>query len=329
VFASASDWIHADDGPQVSVFNGDTWLQSLWAQDAWRITEDWRATLGLRYEHWRAYGGEISNAVRATPLAFPSRSSDAWSPKAALSWRANDAWSIKASAGRAVRNPTAAELFQGTIVDDAIVNSDPRLRPETSWTGELSAETMRDKDTLRVTLFRETTRDALYSQPLLVNAGATVNTVQNVGRIRTNGLEVSAQADDVGVRGVSLSSSLTYADSLITDNAAFPGSRGKRQPRVPRWRATLLATWRADDRLSASLGARYSGRQYGTLDNSDPNGATYMGVSDFLVVDARLRYRFDRHWSAAFGVDNLGNRTYWAFHPYAQRSVSGEVRWDW
>jgi iron complex outermembrane recepter protein len=328
VFASAADWLHAGDGRQVSVFNGNTWLASLYGQDSWRIGDAWRATLGVRAERWRAYGGELSNAVRAAPLPFPGRSEIAWSPKAALAWRVDARWTLKASTGRAVRNPTAAELFQGSVVDNAIVNSDPNLKAEKSWTSELSAETQGDAGSLRVTAFRETTRDALYSQPLVVAGGATVNTVQNVGRIRTNGLEMSAQADDVVTRGLGLTGSLTYADSIITANAGFPGSVGKWQPRVPRWRATMLATWKATDHWTATLGGRYSGRQYSTLDNSDPNGNAYMGVSDYLVFDARVRYRFDRHWSAAIGVDNLNDRKYWAFHPYTQRTVVAEVRWD-
>jgi iron complex outermembrane receptor protein len=130
------------------------------------------------------------------------------------------------------------------------------------------------------------------------------------------------------VKGLDLTGSLTYADSIITENAGFPASVGKWQPRVPRWRATMLATWKANDHWTATLGGRYSGRQYGTLDNSDPNGDAYMGVSDYLVFDARVRYRFDRHWSAAVGVDNLNDRKYWAFHPYTQRTVVAEVRWD-
>jgi iron complex outermembrane receptor protein len=334
VFGSGADWLHAGDGRTLSIFNGNTWLESLYAQDSWRFADDWRATLGARWEHWRAYGGQISNALLAAPLPFPDRASNHWSPKAALSWQASPALLLSASAGRAVRNPTAAELFQGTVVDNAIVNSNPDLKPERSWTGELSAETMSEngKDTLRATLFRETTRDALYSQPLLTGATGVVNTVQNVGRIRTNGLELSAQADEVGARagidGLSLSGSLTYANSIITENAGFPASVGKWQPRVPRWRASLLASWRANDALSATLGLRYSGRQYGTLDNSDPNGDAYTGFSDYLVLDARLRYRIDRHWSAALGVDNLNNDKYWAYHPYTQRTLVAELRWD-
>ncbi|WBS04757.1 TonB-dependent receptor [Pseudoduganella sp. SL102] len=322
VFATP-DWLGGTAGRHVSTFNGATRLTSLYAQDTWRIDPRWKATLGARWERWQAHGGEVSSAGSAL-LRFGERREEAWSPKAALAWRFTEAWTLKASAGRAIRNPTAAELFQGSVVDGRIVNTDPGLRAERSWTEELTAEHLAANGSVRATLFHERTRDALYSQPLT----PTVSTVQNVGRIRTAGLELAQQADGVLFQALSLQSSLTYADSRIRDNAALPASVGKRQPRVPRWRATALATWRASDRLSASAGLRYSGTQYGTLDNSDPNGAAYMGVSRYLVADLRLRYRFDRHWSGALGVDNLGNEKYWAFHPYTQRTLVAEVKFD-
>ena len=69
-----------------------------------------------------------------------------------------------------------------------------------------------------------------------------------------------------------------------------PATVGKWQPRVPEWRATALATWRPRENLAASLGARYSGRQYTQLDNADVHGESYLGFSRFLVFDARLRW---------------------------------------
>ncbi len=320
---STPDWLAAADGRHVSTFNGNTRLTSVYAQDTWRIDGRWKATLGARWERWQAHGGEVANAASG-PLRFGERREDGWSPKAALAWRMTDEWTLKASAGRAIRNPTAAELFQGSIVDGRIVNTDPDLRAERSWTEELTAERLLPQGSLRATLFHESTRDALYSQPLT----PTVSTVQNVGRIRTTGLELAQQADDVLVAGLSFNSSLTFADSRIRENAALPASVGKRQPRVPRWRATAQATWRATEKLSASAGLRYSGTQYGTLDNSDPNGFAYMGVSRYLVADARVRYRFDDHWSGALGMDNLGNEKYWAFHPYTQRTLVAELKFD-
>lgn len=61
---------------------------------------------------------------------------------------------------------------------------------------------------------------------------------------------------------------------------------------------------------------------------SPVNGYTYMGVSRFFVVDARVRYRVDRNWAAAPGIDNLGNYAYWNFHPYPQRSYRAELKYD-
>ncbi len=103
---------------------------------------------------------------------------------------------------------------------------------------------------------------------------------------------------------------------------------GKRQPNIPDWRATALASYRWDARWSTTLAARYSGRQFRTLDNSDVNGASYQGVSRYFSVDARVRWQVDRNLSAAFGIDNLNNDRYWNFHPYPQRSYVAELKVD-
>ena len=103
---------------------------------------------------------------------------------------------------------------------------------------------------------------------------------------------------------------------------------GKWQPRVPRWRVTALAVWRASQQLSLSYGARHSGPQFSTLDNSDPNGSAYQGASKYFSTDLRLRWQFDRHWSAALGIDNLNNYPYWNFHPYPQRTWTAELKFD-
>lgn len=320
--SASADWTGGAPASTISRFNGDTRLQSLYAQDTWRFAPRWKATLGARAERWNAFGGELASA--ASTVKFGERRETSVSPKAALAFGVAPEWTIKASLGRAVRNPTASELFQGSIVDNALVNSDPLLRAEKSWTGEFSVERVRNDGVLRATLFAERTRDALYSQPLT----AAVNTVQNIGRIRTNGLELAYQADDVMMSGLTVSSSVTYADSIITENRALQASVGKRQPRVPAWRANLLATYHTGRHWTTSFGARYSGRQYSALDNSDVNSDTYMGVSEYLVTDVRVRYRVNRNWSASVGIDNLGNAKYWAFHPYPQRTVLAELRWD-
>lgn len=317
---NVADWLHDDTGARLSAFGGNTRLTSVYAQDSFDFAERWQATLGARLERWQADGGYIANAT--SMLDFGERSEDYVSPKAALAFSLNPDWTLKASAGRAVRMPTVSELFQGSIAADAIVNNDPTLAPERSWTQELSAVGQFDHGDLRATLFFEDTHDALYSQ---INAfsGTTVTSIQNVERIRTRGVEIAA-----GLRRwdtVELTASLTWTHSRILENDANPSTVGNWQPRVPEWRANAVAVWRPVEGFSATLGARFSGRQYNQLDNLDVHGQSYLGFSRFLVFDTRLRYTLDEHWTAAFGIDNLGNERYWAFHPYTRRTFNAEV----
>jgi iron complex outermembrane receptor protein len=321
--SNTADWISGAAGatPAPSTFSGNTKLGSLWAQDAWRFASDWKAVLGGRLEHWQAFNG----AINGLPLG--ERSESHFSPKAAVSFEASPQWTLKASLGRAVRMPTVSELYQGAVSANAIVNNDPNLKPEKSWTSELSAERELGFGTLRATLFAERTVDALYSQTN-VTVTPNVTNIQNVDAIRTLGAEVALQANDVGLKGLDLNASVTYADSIITRNDKFPASVGQWQPRVPQWRATALLSYALDDQWSGSFGARYSGRQYGQLDNSDSNGFAYTGFSRYVISDVRLRYRANRQWIASVGIDNLGNSTYWAFHPYPQRTLLAELRYD-
>ncbi|HZF28252.1 MAG TPA: TonB-dependent receptor [Gammaproteobacteria bacterium] len=319
--SDTADWLAAAPGALFSAFRGDTDLTSLYAQDTWAFAEGWRATLGARFERWQASNGAVSSATSTLP--FAERSDTTVSPKAAIARQLNPDWTLKASLGRAFRNPTVAELYQGSISTNVIVNNDPNLEPEKSWTSELSGERKLADGLVRLTVFHESTDDALYSQTN-VTVTPNVTNIQNVDEIDTTGLEVAYQSGGFLNDRLDLSASVTYAHSIIEKNDAFPASVGKWQPRVPEWRANAVATYRVGSQWSVTLGMRYSGTQYNTLDNSDPNGFTFTGNSPFLVYDARARYE-SRKWSASVGLDNVGNEEYWAFHPYTQRMLMVDV----
>jgi iron complex outermembrane receptor protein len=247
---ATSDWIAGVPGARNQAFSGRTEIDSLYAQDTWKFAPRWKTVLGLRYEHWHARDGKTSNATTTVAIRQPPR--DHLSPKAALAFQANEDWVLKASLGRAVRMPTVSELYQGGInAAGTLINNDPNLKPEKSWTGELTAERkLADAGLLRLTAFGERTRDALYSQTnVLVTPNVT--NVQNVDRIAPRGWRRPARPATSGLRGLDLNASLTWTDSKIVRNDKFPASVGKWQPRIPEWRATGQATWRGDDRLSA------------------------------------------------------------------------------
>jgi iron complex outermembrane receptor protein len=308
--------------------------------------------LGVRAESWKAANGynkknnfstvDLVTVTSTTSEAYASRHETYYSPKAALSFQATPQWVLKASSGRAVRMPTVSELYGSTTAAAAASGqtfmNEPLLKPERSKTTELTAEKDTGTGLLRITLFTETVRDSIFSEVKVdsLNTSATTKRVTNVGRMRTDGVEIYALDTDAWLKGLDLSGSLTYANSRIKENAGYDYSSNtgtsfntinKFQPRVPMWRASGLALYRWDDKLSTSVGARYSGKQYSQLGNYDVNGFTYTGVSKYFTVDTRLHYQFDKQWSGAVGIDNLNNCEYWNYHLYPGRTLLAELKW--
>jgi len=332
--AIAGDWRTDAAGATQNDVGGNTRLRSVYAQDAWAFAPRWKTVLGARVENWRAVNGfTIFGASSTANATYPERIENHVSPKAALSyeWAADTV--LKASIGRAVRMPTVSELYGATSSVNSRYINDPNLQPEKSWTTELSAEKDLGTGLLRLTYFSENVHDSLYSQTTFdPAANANISRVRNIGRIQTQGVELGYNGNDVFKKGLDLSGSLTYADSRIKDNSGFVAvagdTIGKYQPRVPVWRATALVSYRFDPAWSATFGARYSGKQFSTLNNADVNGSAYQGVSTYFTSDVRVRFQSGKQWSAAVGIDNLNNALYWNFHPYPMRTFLLELKYE-
>jgi len=329
---TSGSWIDGSAGTTVSNVQGDTVLRALWAQDTWAFAPAWKTVLGARLENWQASNGSTSFSAISS-LNYPTRNEQFVSPKAAISNQITEDTLIKGSVGRAVRFPTPAELYGATSTTNSLYLNDPNLAPEKAWTSELTLEKLIGTGTVRLTWFAEQVTDALYLQTVYdPAANKNISRVQNVGRIVTNGLELVYGGTDVGIRGLDLNGSVTWADSVIRENTGFvttPGDTvGKRQPNIPRWRASVLGNYHFTESFSTSLGVRYSGQQYRTLNNIDVNGYTYQGVSPFVTADVRALWRINKTFTASIGIDNLNNYHYWNFHPYPQRTYMATLRAD-
>ena len=319
-----ANWL-AGEATTVSAGNtGKTETQGFYVQDAIRVRQDTTLTLGLRHEQWRAFNGTTTNSTPTT-LSYQERKENFTSPKLSLAWVATEDWLLRGSLSRAMRFPTVTELFQGTISGSSIVNNDPNLKPEKILAGELAAEHELDGGNLRISLFQDNVTDYLTRQTD-TTVSPTVTNVQNVDEVRVRGIETSMQRRNAFMPGLDLTGSLTFAESEILANTKNPASVGKRMIRIPDWRATLAATWHANDKMDFTLAGRYSGRQFNQLDNSDTNDGVYGGVSQFFVMDTKFNYRFDKRLSMSVGVDNLNNEKYYAAHPYTQRTWIAQIK---
>lgn len=343
--SATANWFTSSAASLNAEVGGQSKLQSVYGQDAWAFAPRWKTVLGARLENWSASDGYAKTSVATD--SYAARNEVFASPKAALAYQWSDDTVLKGSVGRAVRMPTVSELYGATTkcadiatkivagacpVGQRWVN-DANLRPEKSWTTELSLEKELANGLLRLTFFNEDVTDSLYSQAVGTKADASiVNMVQNIDAISTQGLEIAFQGENVITRGLDLSGSITYADSRIKANSSYVATvgdtLGKLQPRVPQWRASALANYHWDAQLSTSLGLRYSGDQFSSLNNMDINGFAYTAASRFTVLDLRARYAFQPKLVAAFGIDNLTNAEYWNFHPYPGRTFVAELKYD-
>ena len=324
-----SNWMSGEAETLQSDARGKTATSAVWVQDAWRFAPTLKATVGGRYEWWRAYEGFnfATNQAPVQAVNQPELDASRFSPKASLAWSATDSLIVTASLAKAYRFPTVTELYQAITTGSTITLPNPNLRPERAWSGELSGEYAVERGRLRASYFEEHVSDALVSQSgFLPGSPNAVNFVQNIDKVRSRGIELVGQTFGVGIRGLELSGSVTYVQSIIEEDAALPTAVGKRTPQVPRLRSTLVATYRPDERSAYTVAGRYSGRVFATADNSDIVTHTFQGFDPYFVVDTRFRYQIDRRWSAAIGVDNVFNRKYFLFHPFPQRTVIAEAK---
>lgn len=327
---SAVDWRRSNDGTLVQASEGRTRTLALWAQDRISLASEVDLTLGARYEWWRAWKGFNFSATPALSVEQPEQHRQGFSPKLSLAWTPANTVKFTASAGQAYRFPTVSELYQAVSTGPSITVPDPSLKPERARSEELAAEWTPDKTRIRVSLFNEAIHNALISQtaPLVPGSQTLFNYVQNVPKVRTRGVELAFDRQDL-LPGVEISGSATFADPKTVRDPAFPVAEGKDLPQVPRRRATLVATWHANEAAAFTLAGRYSSRSFATIDNSDPVGHTWQGFEGYFVVDARASFRIGSHWELAVGADNIGGERYFLFHPFPQRSFTAQVTRRW
>ena len=336
--APLPDWLSSTTGTVNTNSYGKTQAAAVYLQDEWRFAPGWSLVAGGRQEHWTASDGSNYNAANVSPnapnLVYADRSYSHFSPKAYVAWQPADSWLLRTSLGKAVRYPTVAEMFQTFNGPGGIRFNDPNLKPEQVISTEWVAEKRWPTAMVRGSLFTEDKSDALISQTN-VSVTPNISSIQNVDKVQTRGLELVGQASDVGLHGLELNGSVTYTRSTITHDSLNPGLEGTDQPRIPRWRATLVGTYRASERLSGSLAWRFSGHQHNALYNTtlgrynDVNPDVYGAVSHYSVVDAKVLLRLDGGFSASFGINNLGNFNYYVNpNPYPQRTVFASLKYD-
>lgn len=341
---NTADWSVGSKGSLNASSRGETRTQALYVQDKWQIAPAWALTVGGRAEYWEAYDGRnqttISNSLKTSD--YEERSQSRFSPKLSLSFEPQPAWGFRAALGQAFRFPSVNELYQALQngASAYFVQSNPDLKPEEVISAEFTAERRFANGLVRASLFHENKYAALISQTLSAGSSIPYDTgtctraagcsfIQNVDHIRTRGIELATQWQDVLIHGLDLQANATLTDAEVLRDKANPSIEGNKPTRIPRSMVKAVATYHQGNDISYSLAARYSGRQYNALDNSDSNPDTFGGASRFFIMDARATYHFAQRWTAALGIDNLNNYKAYVFHPYPQRMGYLQLKFDY
>jgi iron complex outermembrane receptor protein len=340
--------------------SGKTQTEGYWLQDSWDFSRDWNFTVGGRLESWHAYDGANSSIVnnRYQTVNQAEKNSLNFSPKGKLTWMPREDLKFGAAIAQAYRYPTVGEMFQTftNTATNTLVTGNPNLKPEKALSSEISAEYFMNKGKLRLSFFQEQVEDAIYSTMSTLSNGSYASIISNVSQTDTYGIEFSGDKADVGIEGLDVFGSATWADARITDNSAsdaalaalyasssqntrntnlatnphfYDASTSKLLPRIPEWRATFGATYRLTDYFSATVNGRYSGATFSQLNNSDTEHNQWLGNGSYFVVDTKFSYKLNKQFTLIGGIDNINNAEYFIFHPFPQRTYMAQLKFNY
>ena len=343
---NTADWRNAD-APYTSIAtegSGKTRTQALWAQDVWNFSRELKLTVGARYEEFRASDG--LNVNGATTVRQPTVTDHALSPKLTVAWSPSpqahtsslpSPWLLTASIGQAYRFATAAELYQLVSTGATFTSPNPNLKPDDVLATELKIQRNLPAGRVRLSLFQDDIHDAIIAQfnPLIPGSTQLFSFLSNVDHVRARGAELVLEQNNVGMRGLEFTGSLTYLDAKTlalsgraSANAPASAAIGKKLPNIPDWRASFVFTYRPDARWAITFAGRYSDKLWTTLDNTDVNPNTYQGFAAWFAADAHVNFHYNCEWNFSVGSDNVLNRKYFIFHPFPQRTFFAHVKYS-
>lgn len=336
--STTDDYIRASNRMRRNASGGQTALFGVFVEDAILLPARFELTLGLRYEHWRASDGFLSDS--GNDVRYPSRTRDAFSPKAALTFKPDMLTKIVFSAAQATRFPTIGELYQASLISfgpnvgDIDLNGfNPDLEPERGADFQLTG--LRSFGKVKVTLsgYRQKVRNTLFSQTLLVPDGAdsqatvSESLVTNIGAVDTWGADLIVSTSDLFIKGLDFDGNVSWNDPEITKNDLNPDLVGNRFPRVPKWRANVSLRYAATQYLDVATNLRYQSTPERNLENtSNSRCETFFCVSSFSFVDLKTTWHLGS-LDLDFGVDNVFDQNAFVFHPYPGRTFIAGLRW--
>jgi len=282
----------------------------LFGEDLIRI-KNWTVILGARVDDWNNFNASsICTAVVGTcpspNVVYPSRSDLAFSPRLSVLRSLNRSISVTGSVYRAFRAPTLNELYRSFRVANIVTTNNPFLNAErlTGVEAGIKFTALDRKLDLRGTFFWSDIVDPIENVTVDATANPVLRQKQNLGRIRSRGVELD------GVlrvsREVQISAGYAFTDATVVNYTVPPGEvslLGNDVAQVPRNVFTWEARYWNPSRLMLSLQGRFVGNQFDDDQNQYPLGRYY-------TMDLQIGRNLSRNFELYAAAENLLNEHY-------------------
>ena len=300
----------------------------LFGQLSWRFIKDWDATLGTRLERWNLSDGTYRTTAKMDGSLNPQdRQVSAWSPKFSLGYQPGR-WKFRYSVGKAYRFPVADELFgNSNSVNGSQTLADATLKPEDGTHHNILGEYDFDDGYIRLNLFHENIRNAIYNQYIYVPGTTTLSSmISSIGEVETNCIDTTINFDRVMGSDFDVKVNTTILDATIIANPLNPKLVGNQMPLMPNYRTNMLTTYHYGKDWDFSVGTRYQSNMNSQPDNKDLQLTYYGAFTESVYVDLKTTYHFNqRKGHVSVGIDNVNDYQAFYNHPLPMRTFFAQV----
>ena len=264
--------------------------------------------VGARLDRWHNYDAwQVTRTLtQPRPSAintFPDRVETAFSPRLSLLFKPQEKLSLTASIARAFRAPTLNELYRAFRVGDVLTLANENLRAERLTGGEMGARLalFDNRITVRSNLFWSEITRAVSNVTLSVTPNLITRQRQNIGRTRSRGVEIDAEARLA--RNWTLSGGYLFVDATVRSFPANTALENSRLPQVARHQLTFQLRYAHTSHGTFSLQGRASGSQF----DDDQNR---FRLDKYFTLDAFASYRIAQGVEIFVAAENLFNTRY-------------------
>ena len=285
-------------------------IVGLFGEDLIRI-KNWTVILGARVDDWNNFNASsvctpVSGTCTSPSGLFPSRSDFAFSPRLSVLRSVSHNVSVTASMYRAFRAPTLNELYRSFRQANVLTLNNPFLNAERLTGAEtgVNVTTLDRKLDLRGTFFWSDIVDPIENVTTDPTANPVLRQKQNLGRIRSRGVELDG-AVHVS-REIQISAGYAFTDATVVNYTVPAGEvslLGNNVAQVPRSVFTWEARYWNPLRLMLSVQGRFIGNQFDDDQNKYPLGR-------FYTMDLQIGRNITRNVELFAAAENLLDERY-------------------